>query len=97
MGERSGPQFVGTGQGHTAEDRGEHRQHRFHQHPRVPGATRADFHVGGIPGLHMETRIGQDDHRVVKLGNQRLKMRVVDVCCGAVPGTDQPPLVQDTT
>ena len=53
------------------EDRGEHRQHRFHQHPRVPGATRTDFHVGGIPGLGMESRIGQDNHLVVKLGNQR--------------------------
>ena len=61
------------------EDRGEHRQHRLHQHPRVPAATRTDFHVGRIPGLRMEAGVCEDDHHVVKLGNQGLKMRVVDV------------------
>src|SRR5262247_1637505 len=81
----------------TMEDRGEHRQHRFHQHPRIPGATRTDFHIDGIPGLRMEPGIGQDDHRVGKLGNQRLKMRIVDVGGGAIPRTDQTPLVQDKT
>src|SRR5438477_8771473 len=45
----------------------------------------------------METGICQDNHLAVKLGNQGLKMRVVDVGCGAVPGTDQAPLVQDET
>ena len=39
------------------EHRREHRQHRFHQHPRVPGAARTDFHVGGIASLGMEARI----------------------------------------
>src|SRR5206468_11157076 len=37
------------------------------------------------------------NHPVVKLGNQGVKMRVVDVGGGAVPRTDQPPLVQDAT
>jgi hypothetical protein len=45
----------------------------------------------------METRICQDDHRVGKLGNQRVEMCVVDVGCRAVPGTNQLSLVQDET
>jgi hypothetical protein len=45
----------------------------------------------------METRIGQDDHRVGELGNQGVKMRVMDIGCGVVPGANQPPLVQDKT
>ena len=79
------------------ENRGEPRQHRFHQHPCVPGASWTDFHVSRVPALGMEPRIGQDDHLLVKLRNQRVKMRVVDVRRGTVPGTDQPPLVQDET
>jgi hypothetical protein len=51
-------------------DGGQHRQHRFHHHPRVPGPARADFHVGGVPGRGMESGVGEDDHDVVKLGNQ---------------------------
>src|SRR5438105_7443926 len=79
------------------ENRGEHREHRFYQHPGIPGPTRTDLHIGGIAGRGMETGICQDNHLAVKLGNQGLKMRVVDVGCGAVPGTDQAPLVQDET
>jgi hypothetical protein len=79
------------------EDRGEHRQHRFHQHPCIPGTTWTDFHVGRITSRCMETGVGQDNHLAVKLGNQGLKMRVVDVGGGAIPGTDQAPLVQDKT
>ena len=52
------------------EHRGEHRQHRVDQHPRIPGATRTDLHIGGIAGLGMETGIRQDNHPVVKLGHQ---------------------------
>lgn len=47
------------------EDRREHRQHRFLHHPRVPGATRTDFHVRGITGCGMEARIRQDNHLTV--------------------------------
>ena len=79
------------------EDGREHRQHRFYHHPRVPGAPRTDFHVGGVPGLRMESRIGQNDHRVGKLGNQGVKMRVMDISCRAVPGANQSSLVQDET
>src|SRR5262245_23648377 len=59
------------------EDGREHRQHRFYQHPRVPGATRTDFHINGIPALGMETHIGQDNHLRIKLRNQGLKMSFV--------------------
>ena len=45
----------------------------------------------------MEPGIGQDDHRVDKLSNQRLNMRVVDVRGGTIPGTNQTPLVQYET
>jgi len=45
----------------------------------------------------MEPGIGQDNHAVVKQGNERLKMRVVDVGRSAIPGTNQAPLVQDET
>src|SRR5262245_18747131 len=79
------------------EDRREHRQHRFHQHARVPGPTRTDFHVDGIARLRMETRIRQDNHLAVKLGTQGLKIRVVDIGGGTIPGTDQAPLIQDET
>src|SRR5262249_11340757 len=50
------------------EDRGEHRQYGFHQHTRVPGATRTDFQVGGVASLGMEPCLGQDNHLVLKLG-----------------------------
>ena len=72
-----------------------HRQHRFDQHPRVPGPTRTDFPIGGITGLGMEAGICQDHHPVIKLGNQGVKMGVVHIGGGAVPGTHQAPLVQD--
>lgn len=81
----------------TMEDGGDHREHRFHQYAHVPCPTLTDFHIGGIPGLGMEPRIRHDDHRMVKLGNQGLKMRGVDVRRGAIPGTDQAPVVQDET
>jgi hypothetical protein len=68
----------------------EPRQHRFHQHPCVPGATRTDFHVGRIAALGMESRISQDNHPAVKLGNQGVKMRVVDVGGGAVQAQIKP-------
>ena len=45
----------------------------------------------------MEPRICQDNHLAVTLGNQGVKMRVVDVGGGTVPGTHQPPLIQDET
>ena len=63
----------------------------------TPSPTRRDFHVGGVSGLGMKPRIGQDNHLLVKLRNQRVKMRVVDIRRGAVPGADQAPLVQDNT
>jgi len=53
------------------EDGGEQRQHRFYQHARIPGAARTDFQVARITRLRMETRIRQDNHPTVKLGNQR--------------------------
>ena len=79
------------------KDGGEHRQYRFYQHPRVPGPSRTDFHVHGIARLRMETRICQDNHLTVELSNQRLKMRIVDIGCRAIPRTDEAPLVQDET
>ncbi len=72
-----GPRHAGTEVGPHAmahflamKNRREHRQHSFHHHARVPGATRTDFHVRGVPGLGMEPGIGQDNHSVVKLSNQ---------------------------
>jgi hypothetical protein len=78
-------------------DRGEHRQHRFHHHPGVPSTTRTDFHVGGVAALGRKARIRQDQHLVLKLGNQGVKRRVVDVGSRAAPGTYAAPLVQDET
>jgi hypothetical protein len=48
----------------------EHRQHGFHQYPRVPGALRTDIHAGRIAGRGMEIGIGQDHHLVVKLATK---------------------------
>jgi hypothetical protein len=79
------------------EDGGEHRQHRCDQHAGIPGATRTDLHVAGIARLRMETCIRQDDPLTVKLGNQRLNMRIMDIGRGTIPGTDQAPLVHDKT
>lgn len=73
-------------------DCGQHRQHGFHQHLGIPGPARTDFHVDGIAGLGMKTGSCQNNHLAVKLRNQGVKMRVVDVGGGAVPGTDQAPL-----
>ena len=48
------------------KDRGEHRQHGFHQHPRVPAATRTDFHVGRITPRHgNQYRSGQSSGRQI--------------------------------
>jgi hypothetical protein len=55
------------------------------------------LHVGGVPGLRMATRTGQDHHLAVTLSNQGLKMRVVDVGGGTIPGTHQAPVVHDET
>jgi hypothetical protein len=77
--------------------RDQHRPHRFHQPPRVPGPAGTDLHIGGIAGLRMETRIDQDNHAVVTLDNQGVKMRGVDVRGGTVPGADQALLVHDET
>ena len=76
-------------------DGGEHRQHRFHEHARVPGPTRTDCQVDGITRLRMETRISQDNHLALNLGHPGLKMRIVAIGGGTIPGTDQAPLVQD--
>ena len=45
----------------------------------------------------METRIGQDAHRLVKLGHQGLNIGVMHMGCRTVPGTDQASLIQDKT
>ena len=42
----------------------EHRQHRFDQHARIPGAALADLHIGWIQGVAMEAGIDQDHHLV---------------------------------
>ena len=55
------------------------------------------FMLAGSPILAWKPGIRQDNHLVIKLSNQRVKMRVVDVGGGAVPGTHQAPLVQDET
>jgi hypothetical protein len=62
---RHGPREAGAEVGPHAmadflamEGRGQHRQHGFHQHPRVLGAPRTDFHVGRVAGRGMETGIG---------------------------------------
>jgi hypothetical protein len=75
-------------------DEGEPRHHRFYQPARVPGTTRPDDE---ITRLRMETRIRQDNHLTVKLGNQRLKMCIMDIGGGTISGTDQALLVQDKT
>jgi hypothetical protein len=73
----------------------EQRPHRFHQQARVPDAARTDLHVGGITGFGMTPCVCEDDHDIVQLSNQWLKLRVVDVHRGTVPGTDQAPLVHE--
>jgi len=40
----------------------------------------------------MEPGVREDNHEVVKLSNQGLRVRVVDVRRGTVPCTDQAPL-----
>jgi hypothetical protein len=47
--------------------------------------------------LAWNPRIGQDDHLLIKLRNQRVKMRVVDIGGSAVPGTNLAPLIHDET
>jgi hypothetical protein len=81
----------------TMEDGGQPRVRYFYQHTHVPCPTLTDLHVGWVPGLGMQTGSRQDDHRVGKLGAQRLKMGLVDVGRGDAPGSDQAPLMQDHT
>ena len=50
-----------------------------------------------IPGRGMESCVGEDDHDVVKLGNQGLRVRVVDIGGGIIPGIDRALLIQDKT
>ena len=62
------------------------------KHARVPGATRTDFQVAGIARLRMKTCIRQDHHLTVKLRNQRLQMRIMDIGRGTIPGKDSSPI-----
>ena len=65
------------------QNRAEHRDHRFHHHPRIPGATRADVPGSGITGLGLAPCLAQDAPGGGTLGQQRGKRRVVDAGAGA--------------
>ncbi len=76
-------------------DGGQHREHRFNQHARVPCAAFADFHVGRIARSTVKPGIGQDHHLVGKLGNQRAECLIRDTVQVAVPGDKQPQMIED--
>ena len=74
---------------------GQHRQDGFDHHTYIPGAARADFHVGRVACFGMEAGIGQDDHLLTKLGYQGLEGRVMHIGRVTAPSDDQAELVQD--
>ena len=75
----------------------QHRQDRFNQHARVPGAALTDLHVGRIARAAMESAIDQDDHLLSKLSNQGSKILVRDTRPITLPGHEQAQMIQDKT
>jgi len=73
----------------------EHRQHRFDHHPHVLRAASAQLHVRRITRFGMKARVGQDDHLVAKLGNQRLEGVISDVGRRIIPGHNQAILIDE--
>ena len=75
----------------------QHRENRFNHHAGIPSAAFADFHVRRIARSTVEPGIGQDDHLIGKLGNQRSEFLIRDTVQIAVPGDKQPQMIEDKT
>src|SRR6266702_1133048 len=75
-------------------DKGEHREHRLHQHTVLPLAARTQFEIGGITLGRVEAGITQDNHPLLNLPNQPLKRVIGDIGRVTCPPYDQSPLVQ---
>ncbi len=73
--------------------RGEHGQDCFDDHPPIPGAALARFHIGWIARFGMEAHVGQDHHLVLKISDQGMKRGVWHIGCGIIPGDDQASVV----
>lgn len=76
-------------------DGGQHREKGLDEHTFIPRSASTRLHIGGIAVFSDEPKVGQDDHLVRKVGNQRMERGIVDIGRIRRPGTGQPPLVQD--
>ena len=50
-------------------DTSQHRQHRLHQHARVPGAPRTELEIGGSPSLAWVVLLGLQRCHSPQLGD----------------------------
>src|SRR3989475_2535685 len=55
-------------------DERQHGEHRLHQHAILPLPPLTQFEVAGIPLRGMEAGVAQDNHALLKLPNQPLKL-----------------------
>src|SRR5207244_10465892 len=55
-------------------DERQHREHRLHEHTVLPLAPLTEFQVGGIALRGMEAGVAQDNHPLINLLNQPLKV-----------------------
>ena len=75
-------------------DHAQHRQHSFHQHPRIPQAAITDFEIDWIALFGMEGRITQNNPLVFKSLNQGVKGSIGGVGASTIPGDDQTEVIE---
>ena len=77
---------------------GQHRQHRFDQHPGISFAPLAGFEVGGMPVFLNKAPIAKDGHRVSDTVDQVMESGPVMHIGGVtVPIDDQSQVVEQDT
>ena len=72
----------------------QHRQHRLHQHTRVPGAPRTELEIGGIALFGMEGGVAQDNHVLLKGFNPGVEGGVRRIGPRAVPSHDPAQVIE---
>ena len=94
---QSGPEIVPDSMGYLLQMPylGQHREYRLHQHPLVPLAPVAQFQVGWISRLSMETQVSEDHHLFIKLGYQWVEVGIMNIGRSAIPGSDHTQVIED--
>ncbi len=79
-------------------DGGDHRQHGFDQHTRIPFTSFAELEVGGIPVFLFKTGVAENEHVIGYAVHQVLKSRsIIDIGRVTRPADDQAQMVKQNT